>query len=192
MSELLLIMARAPEFGKVKSRLAKTVGEQRALEVYVKLLEHTLNSVKESGYESLLFVDGDLTYFEERGWKVEVQSSGDLGEKMKDAFSRSFALGFEKILMIGTDCYEINSEIILTAFGGLSSCDVVLGPADDGGYYLIGMKKMHLELFENMPWSTSDLYTQTIEVARKLSLSAVSLPSKSDIDEEKDLVGTDI
>jgi hypothetical protein len=185
-------MARAPELGKVKSRLAKTVGEQRALEVYVKLLEHTLNSVKESGYESLLFVDGDLTYFEERGWKVEVQSVGDLGEKMKDAFSRSFALGFEKILMIGTDCYEINSEIILTAFGGLSSCDVVLGPADDGGYYLIGMKKMHLELFENMPWSTSDLYTQTIEAARELSLSTVSLPSKSDIDEEKDLVGTDL
>ena len=192
MNELLLIMARAPELGKVKTRLAKTLGEQRALEVYVKLLEHTLNHAKESGYDSCVYVDGDPTYFKHREWNTEVQAIGDLGEKMKDAFSRSFALGFTKVVMIGTDCYEINSESISIAFGALSSCDVVLGPALDGGYYLIGMKKMHLELFDSMPWSTSDLYTKTLEEARRFSLSTHNLDIKSDIDEEKDLVGTDL
>jgi rSAM/selenodomain-associated transferase 1 len=192
MSDLLIIMARAPELGKVKSRLAKTIGDQRALEVYLKLLNHTLKCAEKSGCDIKLFVDGDRTYFEKYHGSVEPQLDGDLGEKMKDAFSRSFTLGFEKLVMIGTDCYELNVDTISSAFRALSFYDLVLGPALDGGYYLIGIKKMQVELFQNMPWSTSELYDETIDLARRLSLSTYNLPFKSDIDEEKDLEGTDL
>jgi rSAM/selenodomain-associated transferase 1 len=192
MSELLIIMARSPELGKVKSRLAKTIGEERALEVYLKLLSHTIQCAKDSGFKIKIFVDGDINYFENGNLDFEMQSGGDIGTKMKDAFLRSFSEGHDRIVMIGTDCFEMNSDTIRGAFHAFALHDIVLGPAKDGGYYLIGMKKMHDELFESMPWSTDFLLIKTIEKARLLGLSIATLPIKNDIDEEKDLDGTNL
>ena len=192
MSELLIIMARSAELGKVKSRLAKTIGEERALEVYSKLLSHTIQCAKDSGFKIKIFVAGDINYFENGNLDFELQSGGDLGTKMKDAFLRSFSEGHDWIVMIGTDCFEMNSDTIRGAFHAFALHDIVLGPAKDGGYYLIGMKKMHDELFESMPWSTDFLLIKTIEKARLLGLSIATLPIKNDIDEEKDLDGTNL
>lgn len=185
-------MARSPELGKVKSRLAKTIGEERALEVYLKLLSHTIQCAKDSGFKIKIFVDGDINYFENGNLDFEMQSGGDIGTKMKDAFLRSFSEGHDRIVMIGTDCFEMNSDTIRGAFHAFALHDIVLGPAKDGGYYLIGMKKMHDELFESMPWSTDFLLIKTIEKARLLGLSIATLPIKNDIDEEKDLDGTNL
>jgi uncharacterized protein len=192
MNKLLIIMARSPELGKVKSRLAKTLGENRALDIYKKLLHHTLTCAKSSGVEIKWFVDGDTSYFQDLGLNIEKQSNGDLGNKMKDAFAHSFSKEYDQVVMIGTDCIDLSSSTIHDAFQALSKCDVVLGPAQDGGYYLIGMKKMLGELFESMPWSTEFLLAKTIERTRLLSLSITTLTIKNDIDEEKDLEGTNL
>lgn len=186
----LLLFTKNPELGKCKTRLAKTIGDVKALEIYIKLLEHTREIVIPVDVDKFVFYsenieredDWDNAVFQKR-----VQNGDDLGQKMQNAFRELFQLNYDSVCIIGSDCYELNSETINQSFIALESKDVVIGPTNDGGYYLLGMKKLHAALFENKNWSTETVYSDTITDFEQLGLSYSNLVKLTDIDEEKDL-----
>jgi rSAM/selenodomain-associated transferase 1 len=121
------------------------------------------------------------------GFKPEIQKGESLGDKMKHAFSLLFDKGYENVLIIGTDCPGITTQMVNDGYEKLKSHDVVIGPAEDGGYYLLGMNAMHNSLFEDIRWSSAVVRHQTIEKAEKLNLTYTLLPILNDVDEEKDV-----
>lgn len=190
MSEALLIFVKNLIFGQVKTRLAATAGNEAAINIYKELLQHT-NSVTQS-------VDADKIVFyssyidEEDIWnskhfKKQIQKGKDLGERMQYAFASVFEAGYEKAIIIGTDCPGIDKKILENAFAILNNYDLAIGPARDGGYYLLGMKKLYAELFKEVEWSTDTVLKQTIQKCRQLNLGYALLPVLVDVDEEKDL-----
>lgn len=190
MSEQLLIFVKNPVLGKVKTRIAKTLGNEKALHIYKILLNYTKEiTAGLPFYKCVLYSDfiNDHDLWEGSFYSKKLQCEGSLGEKMKDAFQQSFNEGFDKVVIIGSDCAEITPEIISEAFHLLGDKDVVIGPATDGGYYLLGLKSMNELIFEGKPWSTPRLLTETIINIQKQNLSYQLLPTLSDVDEEKDL-----
>lgn len=176
--------------GHVKTRLAATLGNDGAMDIYKQLLKNTQNSILNFETDKIVFYSD---FIEEEIWgnnlfQNKIQEGNDLGERMKNAFNSSFTAGYEKIVIIGTDCPGINKSILENAFMALNNLDIVIGPATDGGYYLLGMKKEYPFLFQNIEWSTDKVLQQTIDLCSKNRLSYFLLPELSDIDEEKDLI----
>jgi len=162
---VLLIFTRNPELGKVKSRLAKTVGDETALEIYKFLLQKTQNiSAKATSdkavYYSVKVRKNDI--WDENSYQKHQQVGQDLGFRMQHAFEQSFAAGYEKVLIIGSDLYDLTTENIENAFQKLDTNDVVLGPAEDGGYYLLGMKSLEKNIFKNKNWGTQTVRAATL------------------------------
>lgn len=186
----LIVFIKNPELGKVKTRLAKTVGEDNALYIYKLLIEHTyqislpVNAEKHVYYSS--FIENS-DQFNDIIFRKNIQKGKDLGERMSNAIKDSLGNWASKVVLIGSDCYELNSGIIEEAFLMLDKHDVVIGPAEDGGYYLIGMKNLHDKLFKNKEWSGPDVMLDTILDCNDLGLSHYLLPTLNDVDEEEDL-----
>jgi uncharacterized protein len=189
-SNILLIFARNPVLGNVKTRLAASIGEKAALEVYKELLERTqVMAQKVAGDKMLCYADliekrNDLN---ENFLKAK-QVGADLGERMANAFAAAFGQGYKKAVVIGTDCPDLNEAILAEAFEKLNEAAIVIGPAFDGGYYLLGMTRPHLQLFENIKWSTPTVFEATISKCEELGLKWSALPPLHDIDEERDLI----
>jgi uncharacterized protein len=189
MSKALIIFVRKPELGKVKTRLAATVGNEKALTIYKELVAHTCGIAKEIKADKVVFYHEAIE--ENDCWSAtsfykEVQINSDLGEKMKAAFVTVFAKGYEKVLIIGSDCLQLTTSIVQSAFDELSTNDIVIGPANDGGYYLLGMKKLNSFLFENKKWSTSTVFSDTIADIATNQLTVSVLPQLIDVDTEED------
>ncbi|GAB5524564.1 MAG: TIGR04282 family arsenosugar biosynthesis glycosyltransferase [Roseivirga sp.] len=187
---LLIIFAKNPELGKVKTRLAATVGNEVALAIYFQLLQKTREVTESLKHDKVVYYsnhleEGDL--WREDIFRKAVQSDGDLGERMKGAFTDAFEQGYERVCIIGSDCMDISTEIIEEAFGKLHNRDAVIGASQDGGYYLLGMSKLMPELFDNKAWSTDEVFVATIEDFIRLGLDHAELPVLNDIDTEKDL-----
>jgi rSAM/selenodomain-associated transferase 1 len=187
---LLIIFVKNPEIGKVKTRLAASIGDHKALEVYLHLLQHTAKlaqgiSVDKTVYYADQVEENDL--FENTVFKKEVQVEGDLGVKMNAAFEQSFQLGCNKVIIIGSDCLELSTDDLERAFELLETNDVVLGPAIDGGYYLIGLKRAFNQLFEHKPWSTDQVLQLTIKDIKRAQKTLAFLDEKRDIDTLEDL-----
>jgi uncharacterized protein len=186
----IIIFVKNQEAGKVKTRLAKSVGKMAALKVYQKLLEITeretrgVNAAKLVAYSEYVERD-DL--FSAGMYEKMIQAGEGLGERMCNAFEKSLEMGFEKIVLVGSDCPDIRSKHFITAFEKLESADVVIGPASDGGYYLIGLKKVYNELFKGISWSSPEVLNQTMEKMEQMELNYTFLKELSDIDTEKDL-----
>ena len=185
--EVVLVFQKNAILGKVKTRLASGMGEARALEIYRHLIQLT--------YSALEVVPASIwTYFsdfipETVNTPIEksfVQEGQDLGERMANAFARSFELGLDKVVLIGTDCPTLQSEHLNQAFEALTHSDLVLGPATDGGYYLIGMKRRADYLFEGINWSTAEVLSQTLAVVTAHGLHFTLLDELSDIDTQED------
>ncbi len=181
----ILIFARAPVLGQVKTRVARRSTPEFALRLYRCLLERTLALVKNISVEVCFFVDGDASAFSEQ--LVFAQHGRDLGERMTRAFAHTFARGRKSCVLIGSDCPSLTPEIIESAFQALGKNDVVIGPARDGGYYLIGMNALHEELFQRISWSSSEVLKQTVERIRVEGLTFFLLPVFSDVDEWEDI-----
>ena len=186
----ILLFTKNPELGKVKTRLAKSIGNERALEIYKKLLTHTQSIASPIDADKFVFYSDSINNDDQ--WSAtdyykKLQFNGDLGQRMAAAFEEVFSLGYQSVCIIGSDCFELNSAIISDAFSKLENHDVVIGPTYDGGYYLLGMKLLHETLFQNKSWSTDTVFSDTIRDFDTLSLSSYSLIKLSDIDEEKDL-----
>lgn len=187
---LLIIFFRNPKIGKVKTRLAATMGNQRALDIYRKLSLHTKMITEGLKVDKIVFYSDaiDLMDMWPNATFLKAMQEGEyLGEKMKNAFLAGFETGYTSICIIGTDCYELTGEIITEAFEELESVDAVIGPAGDGGYYLLGMKKPHPEVFNNKKWSTETVFEETIHDFEALGLLYVRLEELNDIDTEDDL-----
>lgn len=186
----IIVFVKNAVAGKVKTRLAKTIGDEEALNVYLQLLNITKKEVKKVSFTekevwyAWSVAENDL--WDDLAFKKRVQIDGDLGEKMKDAFQKSFQEEKEKIVLIGSDCPTLTSEILEKAFEELSTHDAVFGPSKDGGYYLIGMKGFHPELLEGIAWSTEEVLNQTKQQAEKNEISIALLPVLNDIDNEDD------
>ena len=184
----LLIFQKNPELGKVKTRLGATLGDERALEIYHQLIEITLKEANKTSFDIFIFYSSFLP--KENSTELitrNVQKGEDLGEKMKNAFQEVLALGYQKAIIIGTDCPEIHAGILNQAAVELKNNELVIGPAEDGGYYLLGMKTLQKELFEEVQWSTESVLKQTLEKAETLGLKVSLLESLNDIDTEEDL-----
>ena len=188
--ELLLIFVKNPALGKVKTRLAATIGDQRALQVYQQLLERTRTVTLPLGSDKSVYytpvVQHDDLWDEAHYQKVQ-QSAGDLGERMLRAFEAGFAQGYQRVCIIGSDCYQLTTAVLQRAFDALATHDLVIGPSTDGGYYLLGMRELHPELFRDKHWSTVSVRKDTVADAERKQLRWWELPTLSDVDEEADL-----
>ena len=186
---LLIVFAKNPEMGRVKTRLAETMGERKALEVYRGLLDQTLRVAAKCRCDRELWFSRYLPEQEEsapNGFRLQLQQGDDLGERMKHAFFHAFEKGYEKVVIIGSDCAELTGEVLEQAFLNLEDHDLVLGPSEDGGYYLLGMKKYYEELFEGISWSTEAVFQQTMSKAEESGHSVATLAELNDIDNEAD------
>jgi Uncharacterized protein conserved in bacteria len=174
--------------GKVKTRLAATVGDEMALAVYLALAAHTREVANQFDGDKVLYYSDALdTEDQWKSFDKAVQRGNDLGERMENAFRESFALGYQAVCIIGTDCLELNTAHISMAFERLKTNEAVIGPAVDGGYYLLGMKKLVPALFQHKNWSTNSVLEDTLNDFKKLNLSFAQLEVLNDVDEEKDL-----
>jgi hypothetical protein len=121
-----------------------------------------------------------------------VQEGDDLGERMLHAFKKVFDFGCKRVSIIGSDCYELRPEILHQSFEELESNQIVIGPATDGGYYLLGMSSLYSQLFTNIEWGTSNVLEDTLAIVQQLQLACFELAALNDIDTMDDLLKTDI
>jgi rSAM/selenodomain-associated transferase 1 len=189
-----LVFARVPALGRVKSRLAAGIGEPAALAVYHELLAITRAAIVASGIPATVWLADAAgptpTATEAQEWATlptRCQETGDLGQRMTAAFVAAFAAGASRVVIIGTDCPGLRAEQLTQAVGLLNEHDVVLGPATDGGYYLLGLRQPQPELFQNKAWSTASVLIDTQADAHRLGLSAALLPALRDVDTAEDL-----
>ena len=195
MSERLIVFTRYPEPGKAKTRLIPALGAEAAADLHRQMTEHTLAQVKPLQQSRPLTVEiwfaggvhsrmqswlgSDVTY--------QPQPDGDLGDRMVQAFQTAFDGGVKSAVIIGTDCPELTDALLTEAFQALQQTDLVLGPATDGGYYLIGLQRLVPELFKMIAWSTDRVFQQTVDIANNLNLSLTTLPTLTDVDRPDDL-----
>ncbi len=187
---LLIIFVKNPELGKVKKRLAASIGDEKALEIYNYLLRHTNATCHALYADKAVFYSSwidENDIWENDQYQKLLQVGDDLGERMCNAFARGFEMGYTAIVIIGSDCLDLNERILLDAFAKLANHDIAIGPTIDGGYYLLGMKKLYKDIFTNKSWSTESLYKETLQEIEALGLNVYCLPRLSDIDREEDL-----
>ncbi|MBD2412918.1 hypothetical protein FACHB389_06160 [Nostoc calcicola FACHB-389] len=191
----LIIFTRYPEPGKTKTRLIPVLGSVGAANLQRQMTEHTIFEVKELQKiidisVEVRFAGGDLQLMQD--WLglnlvYQCQGEGDLGLRMARSLLQAFQFGAEKAIIIGTDCPGVNAQVLATAFDRLHTFELVLGPAIDGGYYLIGLQQPIPELFANIKWGTAQVFQKTVEIAQKLNLSHVNLTPLADVDRPEDL-----
>ena len=184
---LLIIFVKNIKLGKVKTRLAKTIGNEGAFQVYKHLVEITEKATDKLNSEKHIYFSDVI--IEEKWLKTSkfVQKGADLGEKMQNAFEKGFDDGFEKIILIGSDLPDISAKIIENGFAQLDNYEVVFGPAEDGGYYLVGMTKKHYSIFTDKQWSTENLLTATLTELKENQIGVSLLKTLNDIDTIDDL-----
>ena len=188
MKNLLIIFTRNPELGTCKTRLAATVGDEAALNIYKFLLKHTISITKDLSFSKQVHYSEKVR--ENDLWDADLfskkqQHGTDLGERMRYAFAQGFEQGYEGIVIIGSDMYDMNQNDLEAAFSALDNHDFVIGPAEDGGYYLLGMKNLKSELFQNKNWGTSSVLKDTLTTLEN-ELVCV-LPERNDVDIYEDI-----
>lgn len=195
MRERLIIFTRYPEPGKTKTRLIPALGKEGAAMLQRQMTEQKLAEANKLQTYSPLsleihFAGGNeqlMQYWLGSNNTYKRQCKGDIGCRMASAFNESFKTGMKQVILIGTDCPELNAKLMFQAFEELIQHDLVLGPARDGGYYLIGLNQFIPELFKGISWSTAEVLSQTLSIAEKLELAVAFLPTLSDIDRPEDL-----
>lgn len=184
----LIIFTRNPELGKCKTRLAATIGDESALEIYKYLLQHTAKLSEKVKADKYLFYSESIKredIWDATIFNKKLQQGNDLGERMENAFTELFELGYEKVIIIGSDLLDLSSDDVNEAFDFLNENDTVIGPAKDGGYYLLGMKNMHSKVFKNKEWGTSTVLENTLSDLKDSTISM--LKELNDIDTFEDM-----
>ncbi|MEM1328276.1 MAG: TIGR04282 family arsenosugar biosynthesis glycosyltransferase [Bacteroidota bacterium] len=186
----LLIFIKNPQLGKAKTRIAQTVGDEKALEIYRELLMHTRQVTQQVDARRLLYYsqfvdhedDWSNTHFQKK-----MQTAGDLGNRMQAAFQTAFTKN-DKVVIIGSDCADLSADLVEQAFRALDTHDFVIGPATDGGYYLLGMNAFHPEVFANIEWSSEKVLPDTLSIIKTNDWNVHLLPALTDIDHWADWV----
>ena len=190
----LIILLRNPQLGCVKTRLAAKIGDEGALRVYNALLDYTRSLTCEISSSRLLFYSNfidNTDSWDNRIFTKFLQEGNSFGARMCRAFKAAFK-EHDKAVIIGSDCIELTSDIIEDAFNKLNEFEIVIGPAKDGGYYLLGLKKIYPELSFNKEWSTSSVFDDTLEDIKKLGVKYYLLPILSDIDDFEDFKNSNL
>jgi hypothetical protein len=193
--ERVIVFTRYPEPGKTKTRLIPVLGPEGAANLQRQMTEHTLARVRELARKRSVSIEVRYEGGSERlmGWWLGQdlsychQGSGGLGARLTRAFHDAFETGMERVVITGADCPGLTAEVIERAFAALRHSDVVLGPAYDGGYYLIGLRRPTPELFAGVSWGTGDVLKQTRQIIERLGLSSVLLEPLDDVDRPEDL-----
>ena len=189
MDNLVIVFAKNPELGKCKTRLAKSIGDEKTLEIYKELLKHTAQTIGNVNASRVVFYSEEIQtqdFWDDTLFQKQVQSEGHLGKKMQDAFEWGFAQGYSKICIVGSDLLELRASDLENAFRELKQNDIVFGPAYDGGYYLMGMTQFYKKAFLEKAWSTETVLEKTVEDLKGLSIAF--LDTKTDIDTLEDLM----
>ena len=187
---LLIVFVKNIILGRVKTRLAKTIGDEGAFQIYSELVGITEKETQKVNADRHIYFSDVIISSKWEGDEKFVQEGVDLGIRMQNAFLNGFAQGYENILVIGSDLPDISKEVIEVGFEQLNSNDVVFGPADDGGYYLLGMSQMTTSIFESKPWSQSTLLDVTLQELSEQQKSVELLPPLNDIDTFEDLIAS--
>ncbi len=192
-SNALILFARVPQLGKVKTRLNPKLPQETVLKLYTRFLNDSIEKISrisDSDHFIAGFPEEDLSYFDgisqERGITIFSQSGNDLGDKMRNAFDDRFKEGYKKVVIIGSDSPSLPLENIQIAFR--SEKDIVIGPSADSGYYLIGMNRKRTEVFDGVPWGSEMVLDETLKKIEKAKASLELLPVWYDVDEFQDLV----
>ena len=194
--EHLLIFAREPVLGRVKTRLAADIGPAAALAAYRELLALTAAAVAAAQVPATVWLAEAPTLstsptqprpeWPGLPWRVQPPAES-LGERMSQAFAEAFGAGAGRVVIIGTDCPGLTADLLRQAFDLLITHDLVIGPASDGGYYLLGMNNLHDRLFADKEWSTATVLADTLADAARLGLRVAQLPTLADVDSAQDL-----
>ena len=190
MNSVLIIFIKNPILGKVKTRLARSIGDEKALMIYRELLNKTMDIASKTECNREVWYSGYINENDQvdpRLFEKKLQEGSNLGERMSNSFSQAFENGSDKAVIIGSDCPDVTDELIAKAFQILDKADLVIGPSLDGGYYLLGMKKYHPELFLGIEWSEISVYETTVRKAKSIGLKISVLPALNDIDTIEDL-----
>jgi len=190
-SSAILLFLKAPRRGHVKTRLAHTTGPERALKTYRALVERQWTQLPDHGQIEVHYTPNDAD-FEMRQWLGDAhgyypQSEGELGVRLEHSVECAFARGAKAVFCIGGDCPKLDQSHLEQAAAALEQCDVVFGPCEDGGYYLIGLNAPHPELFKDIPWSSRNTLDSSLKKAAELGLRVQLLETLYDIDEITEL-----
>lgn len=189
MKKAIIVFQKYPEPGKVKTRLAESIGAKKAANIYAFLIRHTHQQLQDVNAAIFVFYQGpiDSHDYPKQDYFFHPQKGKDLGDKMSQAFQEVFEKGFDQVLIIGTDCYELKSKHLQEAFTAIKKNDVVIGPARDGGYYLLGMREFSPNLFRGIAWSSESVLRATLKNAADAGLSSQLLEMLNDVDRYEDL-----
>jgi rSAM/selenodomain-associated transferase 1 len=185
---LILVFVRNPELGKVKTRLAKTIGDKDALKIYTILLQHTESVLHKVSSDKVVYYSEEIQsndLWDNALYQKKLQKGADLGARMQNAFETAFKDTYEKVVIVGSDLFDLNPNHIKEAFTALENHEVVLGPSLDGGYYLLGMKKMNPTVFKNKQWGTDSVLESTLKNLNQQNVKL--LEALNDIDTFEDL-----
>jgi uncharacterized protein len=184
----LIIFVRNPVLGKVKTRLARIIGDQKAFEVYNELFFHTMTQTIAVEVDKFVFYDikiDENDIWSDQIFYKKIQQGEDLGVRMQNAFRNILDLGYKKVVIIGSDLFDLTTNHIINAFDKLEKNDAVIGPAEDGGYYLLGLKKTIPKVFESKNWGTSTVFNDTLKDLENHKIDF--LETLNDIDTFEDL-----
>ncbi len=188
--DTLLVFCRSPVEGQCKTRLIPQLGERGALQAHCELALATLARLAAVRGQRYLYLSDESAVGEswahEYGYHLAYQQGSDLGQRMKHAFEQELANSAGPVCLVGVDCPPIGQSYVEQAFSALGACDLVLGPAQDGGYGLIGMNKCQAELFEDIPWGSARVLAATLAAAKRVDLKVAMLPQIWDVDDFKD------
>lgn len=187
-TSLLMVFVRNPKLGTVKTRLAVTVGDKMALEIYMELMRHTAEVTQKLSADRKVFYSEKIEKYDvwtEMSFSKALQNKGTLGQRMENAFSSAFEQGYKKVLIVGSDLYSLKASHIEKALEQLDKKEVVIGPAQDGGYYLLGLNKKLPALFCNKNWGTSSVLKETLKDLRTKSVALME--PLNDVDDFEDL-----
>jgi len=193
-SSAVIIFMRAPFQDSVKTRLAKTIGQQKASQFYHLCVDTIISQINElpPNIEKHIFFaepveEAAIDYLKDLGFNIEVQTGETLGIRLRNAFYKVFQSGTSKAVIVASDVPDLTAGIVEEAISRLDSNDVVIGPSHDGGYYLIGLRKINESLFKRISWGTGQVCRQTLDAADKEELTVRQLPILIDIDTAVDL-----
>lgn len=188
---LVIVFVKNIKLGTVKTRLAKTIGDIGAFEVYSELVKITEQATEQLDIDKRIYFSNAVV---DTKWQHDfktVQNGVDLGERMLNAFKDGFEAGYKRIVLIGSDLPDINATHITNGIEALNKNDVVFGPAEDGGYYLVGMTKLEDSIFINKPWSQPNLLKETLQELHNNKITVSTLDTLNDIDNYEDLIASD-
>jgi len=187
--EKLIVFVKAPRTGAVKTRLAASIGANAACAAYRVLVEALLQRIASVENVELRFTPDDaeneIRPWLRESWQAAPQGAGDLGDRLQRAFEGAFAKRARRVVAIGSDCPDVAAEDISAAWSTLKTTDLVLGPASDGGYWLIGLQEPHSAVFQNISWSTATVFQETLVRAQEARLSVKLLRQLRDVDTEQ-------